>query len=501
MPTSLPPLRRARSVVIGVLVVLTPLAAHAQPRPKPREPEPADVAMPLAPHVEEKLVTAVPGGLTAEASAKRALATSFVIKAALDTAESAAALVDKATIGYSPNLVLSASYTRLSTVTPPVDNSSRSVVTTAPAGTVNPPIVAVANRGFNVLFDYYALQANLTVPISDYFVKLNHEHRAAVFTEEGARLDAIAQRSKVAVSTKIAFYEWLRARGAMGVADQTLAGARAHVDDAKIKFGAGAVPGADVLRAEAAVAAAELFIEKGKANGIAAEWTLRTLMHAPGDEKLETGESFDTMPPPLAADLPALLKEAAALRVEWRVFDRSAEAARKLASAARSARYPTLNGVASLDYSNPSSRKFPATAEFFPSWSVGATLKWSPRDALTAGASGSDLDAKAASLEALRESAQDGVVKEVVAAYTAARAADAAVVATTRQLDAEREAYRVSRQLYTAGRTTGTALLDAQYALAQVRLDNLNARADVLVSRVNLEHQVGRDLRGLAATR
>lgn len=444
-------------------------------------------------------MTVVPGGLTAEASAKRALSTSHSLRAFVETAAGASALVDKATIGYTPNLVLSASYTRLSTVTPPVDNSTRSVSTTAPAGTLNPPTVAEENRGFNVLFNYYALQANLTVPITDYFVKLNHERGAAIMTEEAARLDAIGERSRVAVSAKTAYYEWLRARGAIGVADQTLAAARAHADDAKIKFGAGAVPGADVLRAEAAVAAAELFIEKGKANGVAVEWTLRTLMHAPPEEKFETGESFETMPPPLTEDLQALLKEAATQRVEWRVLDRSAEAARKLASAARAARYPSLSGVALLDYSNPSSRKFPATAEFFPSWSVGAILKWSPRDALAAGASGTDLDAKAASLEAQRDLFQDGIVKEVVLAYTAARTADAAVLATTRQLDAEREAYRVSRQLYTSGRTTGTALLDAQYALAQVRLDNLNARADVLVSRVNLERQVGRDLRLLAA--
>lgn len=457
--------------------------------------------MPLAPHVEEKLVTVVPGGLTADASARRAVATSRSLRSSLATADAAAALIDKATAGYAPNLVLSASYTRLSTLTPPADNSTRSLSTTAPAGTVNPTIVAESNSGFNVLFNYFALQANLTIPISDYFVKLNHEHRAALMTEEGARLDAISERSRTALLARTTYYEWLRARGAIGVADQTLAAARAHADDAKIKFGAGAVPGADVLRAEAAVAAAELLIEKGKANGIAVEWSLRTLLHASVDEKLETGESFETMPPPFTEDLQALLKEAAANRVEWRVFDRNAEAAHKLATAARAARYPSLNGVGLLDYSNPSSRLFPPQAQFFPSWSLGAIVKWSPRDAIAGSASGADLDAKAAAFEGLRDLFHDGIVKEVVAAYTAARSADAAVLATTRQLDAEREAYRVSRQLYTAGRTTGAALLDAQYALAAVRLENLNARADVLISRASLERQVGRDLRVLAAAR
>ena len=493
---------RARAASLGLLVLVAPAMARAQARPKPRDPTPpapttVGVEIPTAPHVDEPISNAVPGGLTAEAAAKRAVTTSFSVKAAVETASGAAARTDVAGYGFVPSLTLTASYTHLSTLTPPVPGggATRSVVTTAPAGTVDPPTVAVNDSGFNVLFNYYATQARLVVPVSDYLLKTKQEYNAAAQSEEAAHFDVASSKGNASFVVKQTYYEWLRARGAVAVADQTLAVAKAHSDEAKSKFSLGAVAAADVFRADAAASAAELLVERAKANETFFLVGLRQQIHAADEEKLEPGESLELAVAPVKEDLGALLKEAATSRPELQSLDRNAEAARKLASAARAGRYPTLNGVAQLDYSNPNERKFPVTAEFFPSWSVGAVLRWTPKDALVAGASAADHASRAAALDAQREAVRESITREVINALNAARTADIAVVTTTRQLDAEREAYRVSRQLYAAGRTTGTALLDAQRALEQVRFDNLNARADVRVARVQLEHAVGRDVR------
>ena len=464
---------RTRAAALFVLVLLAPVTAYAQrPRPAP-PPPPASVDMPAAPHVEETLIVVVPDGMTAEVAAKRATSTSFTTKAATETALSAAAKTEAAGLGFAPIVTLNGSYTHFSNITPPSTNG----------------------QTFKVLFNYYIFNANLTVPITDYLVRINHEYSAATQSEEAARWDVVSARAVASANAKQAYYDWLRARGAIGVADQTLTGARAHAEEAKVKFGAGAVAGADVLRAEAAVSAAELLVEKAKANAIGFEWNLRTLLHAPEDEKLAPGESLEGALPPIADDLRALIKEAALGRPELKSIEKNAEAARKLGAAARGGRWPVLNAVADLNYSNPNVRKFPLTEEFFPSWSVGAVLKWSPNNALLAGPNGADQDHRAASFEAQRESEKDTIVQEVVKAFTAARTADSAIATTTRQLDSEREAYRVSNQLYSAGRITGGNLLDAQNALAQVRFDNLNAKADARIARIQLEHALGRDAR------
>jgi outer membrane protein len=480
-----------------VLLLLAPLNANAQPRqpaPKPQPPRPPGMTdMPLAPHVEEPVVPIVANGLTAEQAAKRAVSSSPSAKSAEETAAAAGARTEQAQLDYIPTLLLTAKYTRFSAVTPPSGTSS-GLATTAAPGTVNPPIVATAPSTFPVVLDNFLMAANVTVPVSDYFLKINRTLTAATQSEEAARFDVIAARATASVNAKQAYYDWLRSRGAFGVAEQTLAAAQAHANDAKLQFTAGAVAGADVLRAESVVAASELVVERAKAKVTSSEWTLRTLMHATDQEKLEPGESLESALPGVGDNLKAMLTEAYTTRAEMKSIEKNVEAARKLAAVARADRIPSLSGFGELLYANPNARKFPTTAEFFPSWSVGAQLTWSPKRFLVAGPAGAEQEFKASSLEAQRDATRDGIVKEVVDAYTTVGAADAGLGTTTRQLDSAREAYRVSRQLYAVGRTTGTALLDAEFALAQARFDHLNARVDARVARVQLEHAVGRDV-------
>lgn len=448
--------------------------------------------MPTAPHVDEPVVVIVPNGLTSEQAAKRAIATSYSAKSAEETALAAAARTDQAQLEYVPSVLLTAKYTRFSTVTPP-SGTTQGVETNAPAGTQNPPTFATAPRSFPVVLDQYLLQATVTVPISDYFLKINRTLTAATRSEEAARFDVIAARAVASVNARTAYYDWLRSRGALSVAQQTLVLAQAHWNDAKLQFAAGSVAAADVLRAESVVAASELTVERARAKVTSADWTLRTLMHAAETEALEPGESLDTPLPKVGDNLKAMLNEAYGARAEIKSLDKNMEAALKLASAARADKIPALAAFGDVLYANPNARKFPTTAEFFPSWSVGAQLTWSPKQFLSGGPAGDEQAHKAASLEAQRNATRDGIIKEVVDAYSAALAADAGLGTTTRQLDSAREAYRVSRQLYTAGRTTGTALLDAEFALAQARFDHLNARVDARVARTQLEHAIGRD--------
>lgn len=492
-------LRRLRAPLVAALVA-APLSAAAQPRPPAKgAPPPPPAEMPNAPHVDETLITTTPNGLTSEQAAKRAMSTSVITKSAEATAAGADVRANVTSLAYIPDLTLLASYTRLSTVTPPIvgGGATRSVITTDPAGTANPATVAAQPTQFPVFFDLYLLQASLRVPISDYLLKINHVHTAATQSAEAARFDVIAARAVASASAKQAYFEWLRARGAIAVAERTLATAQAHAADSKTKFAAGAVAGADVLRAEAAVASAELLVERATNAATTFEWSLRTLIHAEAEEALAPGESLEGNLPPLNEELRALLAEANTTRAEIKSIERSAAAAHRRASAARAGRWPTLTGVADLVYANPNSRKFPTTNDFFPSWAVGAQLTWSPKSFVAGGADADIEESQASSLEAQRAATRDSVTREVVTAYTAVRTADAAIGTTTRQLDSEREAYRVSTTLYTAGRTTGSALLDAQNALAQARFDNLNARTDARVARVQLEHAVGRDTRGM----
>lgn len=483
-------------VIVGIACGLTGTAL-AQPTPPQPRPAVPDVAS--APNAGD-LTTAVPGGITAEQVASRAAATSYLAKAAEQARAGASARADQAWTNFLPRVGLLARYTRLSEFTPPSATGGGSLVGTAvPASAAAPlppgtPLFPVS-FSFPLVLDNYLTQATIAIPLSDYFLRINQSYTAATKAEEAARWDILTQRAKSYSDGKIAYFTWLRARGAVVVAQQSLAVAQAHLKDAQNQFSVGNASRADVLRAETQVAAAELAVERAKSGSVITERQVRVAIHGKEEERLEPGDALDTSLSSAPNNLRALVAEAHSNRPEIKSIDKNAEAARKLAAASSNAAYPSLSGFGDATYASPNPRRFPQTSEWFPTWSVGAQITWSPNDALAASPASADAQARAAALEAQRGAVRDGIELEVTQAYQAVIEADTALVTTRRQLESALEGYRVARELFNAGRGTSTTLIDAENALAASRFDNLNARVDARIARIRLEHAVGRDLK------
>ncbi len=477
------PLRSTSTVLVFALAGVLESRVFAQTAPAKEAPEPT--------------ASPTPKRLTADEVGARAAATSYQAKAAEHSAESAALRSEAAWANYFPRFNVKAGYTRLSEFAPPSFGGGGSLVgTPLPAGSPNPtPTFALPAFAFPLIFDQWLAQATMVVPISDYFLRIAQGYTAATKQEEAAQLDISAARAKSLTDGKIAFYTWLRARGAVVVAEQGVAVASAHLVDAKNQFSVGNASKADVLRAETQVAAAELMVERAKTGAIVTERQVRVAMHAKEDERLEPGESLDTAVAPASQDPRALITEALGRRPELKSLERNAAALRKVAEINRAGRYPSLAGFGDVTYANPNPRRIPQQNEWFPTWAVGAQLTWSPNEALLAGPSASDTEARAAALEAQQFAVRDGIELEVTQAYQAVRESEVALASTARQLESAEEGYRVARELFTAGRGTATTLIDAETALAQTRFERLQAKVDARLARIRLDHAVGRDVK------
>jgi outer membrane protein TolC len=441
------------------------------------------------------MMVAVPGGITADQVGARAAATSYQAKAAQETAASAQARVDQQWASYLPRVGLKGSYTRLSEFSPPSLGSGNLVVTLAPPGTPNPPTLSGGGLSFPLIFNQWLAQATISVPISDYFLRLNQAYTATTHQEEAARYDVLTARAKSYSDGKIAFFTWLRTRGQVTVAEQSLAVAKAHQKDSENQFTVGNASKADVLRAETQVAAADLALVRAQNAVILAEQQIRVAMHAKDEERFDPGESLDGPLPPSPENPKGLIHDALLARPEVKSIDKNAEATRRQAKAAEAGRYPALSGFGDVTYANPNSRRFPATQEWFPTWSAGAQITWSPNDLAVANPSVVDLEARANALEAQKQVTRDGVEIEVMQGYQGVLEADTAIQTTTRQLESAVEGYRVARELFNAGRGTATTLIDAENALAQSRFDHVNAKVDARIARIRLEHALGRDVK------
>jgi outer membrane protein TolC len=333
------------------------------------------------------------------------------------------------------------------------------------------------------------------VPISDYFLRINQAYSAATSSHDAARYDAMGARTKSGADGKVAYYTWLRARGGLVVATQALGDQKTHLTDAKNLFTVGRVSKADVLRAETAVAAAELATERGKNLVDITERQIRVAMHVPDEQPIVAGESLAGAIPPFQGNLSQLTQEAMSVRTEIKSIDANAKALNKNAEATRNGAFPQFAGVANTSLVNPNQRAFPQKDEFFPTWDLSLQLQWSPNDILTARGQASALYAQSAQVEAQRQVVRDGITLEVAQAYNSVKEAEFAIETSKRELAAAQEAYRVAHELFINGAATSTTLTDAETELTRARLDALNAAVDIRVSRVRLEHALGRDVK------
>ncbi|MGH7285225.1 MAG: TolC family protein, partial [Polyangiaceae bacterium] len=485
---------RLRAISSVVVLSLAPSAFAQAPQPDTGTTPPPAPETPL----DSDLLKPTPDGLTADQVGKRAAQTSYAAKASEQALEAAAARVDAAWASFLPRLSGKASYTRLSEFAAPnlgnlqilVDSNGQPLANGANAagGTVvNVPLT------FPLVFNNYLLQASIVVPISDYFLRINQNYTAATSAQDAARFDVATSRAKSGADGKVAFYTLLRARGAVTVAQQALDDQRTHLKDANNQFAVGNASKADVLRAETAVASAELQVIQSKDLADLTEKQVRVAMHAGDNEALSPGESIQGNPPPLQGNPKQLESEALASRLEVKSIDANAESARKQAGVQHAGYWPVISGVADATYANPNPRIFPQTATWFPTWDIGAQATWSPNDILTARAGGNQYEAQAAQLEAQRGTVRDGIQIEVLQAYQKVQEADAALESTKRELASATEAYRVARELFNNGRATSTTLTDAETELTRARLDALNASVDARIARVQLDHALGRD--------
>lgn len=433
------------------------------------------------------------GGLTADEVARRAVETSPTVAGRGAELSAASAGLDRAHLAHLPTTTLTGRYARLSDT----QNGSLGDLVIAPGAP--PGALPAGTQLFNVPLsvenplDQYVLQAAVSVPVSDYLLRLRSARQAAEHGLKSASDNLSASRRKAAADARLLYYDWVRARLGALVAERALAQARAHLADARAGFALGAISNADVLRVESQVAQNELSVTTARNQSELSEERLRTVQHDGSTQAYRIGEDVRRPPPDTGPRaLPALWAEAVRSRPELSAL--SAESRNQLAQAAveRASYVPRLDAFANAQYSNPNSRVFPASEEFRGSWDAGVQLTWVLSDAASAGARSAAAEARARAAEDRRDELVDAIRLEVLTADQGLRAALVAKDTSARGLAAAEESYRSRRLLYQNGRATTVELLDAETDLTRARLDALGAFIDAHAASVRLAYAVGR---------
>ena len=340
----------------------------------------------------------------------------------------------------------------------------------------------------------YALTASISVPVSDYVLRLAQGYASASHNQQSARYAAEAEALQAGADAKIAYFNWVQATGSIVVAQEAIDQSRAHLEDAKKSFAVGLASRADVLRIDAQVAAAQQAHAESVAFAAVAEEQLRILLATPAEQTLTIGSDVMNEPATVPTEtLQALQQLAASRRLEIRSID-EAIASLRTAKAVTDAGYaPHVDAFADGTYANPNQRVFPSSPIWTGTWDAGVRLSWTLNDTFSTIGASAEMKARVASTVEQKGALVDGLRTEVASAYADTMKAPPTIEAADRGMVSAEESLRVRRELFRNGKATSSELVDAEAELTNARLRRLNAHIGLLVAHARLDHATGRD--------
>ncbi len=449
-------------------------------------------------------VLAKPNGLTSSEAARAAARISPRARAASARVKAARAQKRELTWSYVPRLNFVGSYTKLSSQPATKGAATGGLVgTSAPPGLIDPqvdPLFAIdANEAFQVLTEQWYLGASLTIPLSDYVLSLSNALTGATLAEEAAKLNENSERVTAAANARIGYYTWVRAALEAREATQSVTRAEQQLATIKTQAAAGRTSRADVLRAQAFLAATELELRRGVTREAIAKEQLNVQMTGgkQAQPQWEIGEAIISSLEAEVAEastLEQLQNEALSSRLEIQALRKNKTVFEKKANVEKTNAYPRLEGFGNAAYANPNQRIVPQVGNWLGSWDLGLRLSWTPNSLATQYAKAAQSQAEAEQIAAQISEIEFALRSEVLQEYRTLQESTLATNAAQRGLEASEAAYDDRIILFENGRATSLDLLEAENSLVRARLDLVAAYLSARISRVRLDHAIGRDI-------
>ena len=477
--------RRALGLLLAFALTAAASARAEPPQAiSPARPPGAGSSAPAAPGVAEanprpppvlEGIEPEPGGLTAAEVARRVLAVSPSVQQKRAEVTVASEKITQTMIQFFPRVTLLASYLRLSPVS---------------------SMIGVPPASFTIkqIEDTFSAGARLSIPLSDYVLRLADAAASSAASKEAARLALEAERLKVASDARALYFNWLRARAQAAIAEKAVERTRARLEDARAAFTVGAISRGELLRIEALVANTELVDARARSFVALTMGQLAILMEDPHPAyRVGEGVPDPAAVPEPKGDVTTLAYTAFERRLEVAAVAESAKAFRHGAGATRAGSLPRVDGVGDVTEASPNPRYFPPQKRWNATWSLGVQASWTIDDLFLGSAAARELEANAAAMDARARALRGGIANEVLMAHLDLSRARVAYQKQRVALDAAEEAYRVTTDLFRAGRATGTDLIEAEGGLLDAKLGDVNARIDLTVAAISLRHATGED--------
>jgi outer membrane protein TolC len=311
--------------------------------------------------------------------------------------------------------------------------------------------------------------------------------RAASARLNASELALEAIHNNLVFSVSSAYYEILKSRNSIALAEESIRRLQAHLDIAQARLENDIALKSDVLRVEVRLAEAEETLEIARHNLERAKSRLNLAMGRSINKPLALapGEVAPMKPPRTGETLDELITQAHRRRSEIEMADLNIEALENSVRVARAELYPHVDAFAHYDYD---------TEDFSGgdnSWTVGLGASLSIFDGFLTRSNVRSAQAKLREAEARKKLMTLHIEMQVKNSYLARSEAAARMDVLKDGISEAEEALRIVSERYSEGLAIVTDLLDAEVALTNTRLRLVSARHDYMIADAGVERAVG----------
>ncbi|MHB9133347.1 MAG: TolC family protein [Armatimonadota bacterium] len=344
------------------------------------------------------------------------------------------------------------------------------------------PVPGVMPQAFLQSQDRGSVDLNATAMLPLYTGgRISQSIRAAELSAAASQSQTAAVRTQVAQMARMGLADWRQALAMATVAQDTVTAQQRNAEVIQQFFDVGKVPRFDVLRAQAALAAAKQQQADAQAEVISARARLAQVLGVPVES---LGAPVDE---PIVAPPVNTVQTALTNRPDLRAAQQSIEAANAGVQARKSAYKPQVYAMGMVDAFSPSDMGKST------GYTLGVVAGIPLLDGGRRRAEVGEAQQAVAQAQAALDNVELQVRADVAVAEARVTAAGQNIDTAAAQVKSAEEAYTVAQARYSGGKSNIVELLDAQQALTEARQSVFSAQAKYRAALATLYQAMGID--------
>jgi len=316
--------------------------------------------------------------------------------------------------------------------------------------------------------------------------------RSAMSNRDASREALTFRKDVIAVSVIRAYYELVRSKMLLGVAEESMESARKNLERTEALLEVGSATRADVLKAKVRHSNTRLTHIEVKNRLEVNKQDLAAVLNMEGDPAIDVDTTMTIEFVDLDAETE--IRHAMAYRADLKGLEYSIKSAQSGVSAARSGWYPSLGAAFSYGWND---RKMAEDLNFFEneySWSVTGYLSFDIFDRFQTASSVRIAKADARIAEYNLERAKIDAANQTRTVLLTISQARERIAVASETVEQAGEDVRLAEERYRVGAGTMLETIDALVALTQAKASVIQAKCDFLIATADLAVATGRQV-------